>query len=185
VRRGVRFGVVLVMLVAAVTVLRVFIVSPYYIPSESMEPTLHGCTGCDNDRVLVNKISYDLHSIHVGDIVVFDRPKSAVDVKDKVLIKRVVAVGGDQVAISDGHVYVNDKKQSESYLKPTKACPTQTTSPKPGGPTSWTIPRHDIFVLGDNRCDSVDSRYFGPVPDSLVVGRAFAIIWPLSRVRLL
>jgi signal peptidase I len=181
VRSSIRFGVIAVVIVLAVLVLRVWVVSPYYIPSESMEPTLHGCAGCTNDRVLVDKISYDLHSIHASDIVVFNRPKTAgPEITDKVLIKRVVALGGDEVAIKNGHVFVNNQQLREPYVKSTQQCPHQTTLPH-GTTSRWLVPSHDVFVLGDNRCDSEDSRYFGPIADSSVIGRAFIIYWPLSH----
>ena len=184
-RRALRYLVVAVVLVAAVIVLRVYIVSPYYIPSESMEPTLHGCSGCSNDRVLVDKLSYRLHAIHDGDIVVFHRPKSAgPEITDKVLIKRVIAVGGETVSIRDGHVYRDDKLLKESYVQKTDQCQQQSTEAH-GSTSTWTIPHNQVFVLGDNRCDSEDSRYFGPIPDSSVIGRAFLIIWPVGHIKFL
>ena len=80
--------------VVAALLLRTFVVEPYYVPSESMEPTLHGCTGCNDDHVLVEKLSYHFHDPQPGDIVVFNRP-STWKVPDKVLIKRVIGVPGD------------------------------------------------------------------------------------------
>jgi signal peptidase I len=177
-----RLGVVVAIIVAAVLVLRTWIVSPYYIPSESMEPTLHGCGGCNNDRVLVEKISYDVGSIHTGDIVVFNRPKTAgPEITDKVLIKRVIGVGGDQIAVRGGHVFVNSRLLQEPYVKTTPQCRHQSTQPLTAT-SHWIVPSGDVFVLGDNRCDSIDSRVFGPIPDSSVIGRAFMIYWPFHRI---
>lgn len=163
---------------------RTFFLQTFWIPSPSMSPTL-----IENDRVLVNKLSYRLHDVNRGDVVVFERPKNeqgAGSIKD--LIKRVVGVGGDKVSIRDGAVYVNDRKLDESYVQGLQtlydgAC----TSPEvnlDGLATQdgWTVPEGHLFVMGDNRTNSHDGRCFGPIDEDLVVGRAFVIIWPLSRV---
>jgi signal peptidase I len=178
-RSTVRIGSVVVIAVLVAVLLRAFVVQSFYIPSQSMEPTLHGCPRCDDDRVLVDKISYRIHSIHDGDIVVFHRPPLA-ETTDKILIKRVVAVGGDQVELRGGHLLRNGKELVEPYVN--KACGPRPDTPL-NGTTRWTVPRGDVFVMGDNRCDSEDSRQFGPITDSSVIGRAFAIVWPLSRLR--
>ena len=134
--------------------------------------------------VLVNKLSYRLHDVHRGDVVVFDRvtTNGGVVAHDD-LIKRVIAVGGDTVSISQCNVIVNGKKIDESYL-----------DAKSGGSQNLvdrcrvvdlkeqTIPKDKIFVMGDNRAESFDSRSFGPIDKDLIVGRAFAIVWPLSKL---
>ncbi len=167
----------IVVVVAAALTTRAYVVSPVYIPSESMEPALHGCTGCTDDHVLVDKFSYRFHQPHPGDIVVFDRPKNFPSA-DKQLVKRVVAVAGDEVALRNGLVYVNGDRLTENYLN--KACGPRPSTPETGT-SHWTVPDNDLFVMGDNRCNSADSRTFGPIPISSVIGRAFLIIWPLSR----
>jgi signal peptidase I len=152
--------------------LRLFVVESFWIPSPSMEPTLHGCHGCNNDRVLVDKVSYRLHPIRRGDVIVFDRPKGVVD-PDKYLIKRVIGIPGDTVSGHDGKVWIGTRPLSEAYL-----------NPKCGPPLSFgatTVPPGKVFVLGDNRCDSFDSRLFGSIPTSTVIGRAFLVIWPISH----
>jgi len=185
-RRSILIRSAIVVVVAAVVaiLLRAFVVQPYYIPSESMEPTLHGCSGCSEDHVLVDKVTYRFASIKAGDIVVFNRPKNA-DVADKVLIKRVVATAGQKVQLRrdasgqwDGKVYVNGLSLEEGYVN--KKCGARPTLPLTST-TTWVIPKDHVFVMGDNRCDSIDSRTFGPITDSSVIGRAFLIIWPLSR----
>jgi signal peptidase I len=152
--------------------LRLFVVESFWIPSPSMEPTLHGCHGCNNDRVLVDKVSYRLHPIRRGDVVVFDRPKEVVD-PDKYLIKRVIGIPGDTVSGHDGKVWIDNRPLSEPYLN------SKCGRPPPFRAT--TVPPGRVFVLGDNRCDSFDSRLFGSIPTSTVVGRAFLVIWPISR----
>jgi signal peptidase I len=168
--------------VVTAVLLRAYVVSPYYIPSASMEPTLHGCSGCNNDHVLVDKLSYRMHDVHRGDVVVFHRPDTW-QVPEKTLIKRVVGLPGDRLAVRDGKVYVNGLQLQESYLN--ADCPPMTSlSEDPGSPvrTYGPVPPGDLYVMGDNRCDSADSRAFGPVPTSDVIGRAFVIIWPLGRI---
>lgn len=156
--------------------LRAFVVEPFWIPSESMEPTLHGCSGCDNDRLLVDRLSYRLHAVHRGDVVVFHRPPQ-IPTAEKVLIKRVIGLPGETVSGHDGKVWIGSRPLEEPYV-----------NPKCGGATTYdfgpkTIPSGEYFVMGDNRCDSTDSRYFGPIPRSSIIGRAFLIIWPIGRIR--
>jgi signal peptidase I len=153
--------------------LRTFVVEPFWIPSESMEPTLHGCSGCDNDRLLVDRLSYHLHPVHRGDVVVFHRPPG-VNAAEKVLIKRVIGLPGETVSGHDGKVWIGSRLLQESYVN--RACHgTADFSPV-------TVPSGRYFVMGDNRCDSTDSRIFGAIPGSSIIGRAFLIIWPLGRI---
>jgi signal peptidase I len=164
-----------IILVAALTVaivVKTFLIQAFYIPSGSMEPTLK-----PGDRVLVNKLSYDLHSIHRGDIVVFKRPPSEADdptIKD--LIKRVIGLPGDQIEGRDGLVYINGQLLKEPYLPRG----TVTTSLP-----LMTVPAGQYFVMGDNRGNSKDSRFIGPIAGHLIVGRAFVRVWPLSGLGLL
>ena len=119
----------------------------------------------------------------MGDIVVFHRPPAAVGITDDVLIKRVVAVGGDTITLRKDRVYINGLPDDENYLNyPYLAqhCPGQIAKPLTGT-SSWKVPAGDVFVMGDNRCNSDDSRYFGPITTSSIIGRAILIIWPLSR----
>jgi signal peptidase I len=168
--------VIVVVATTAALLLRAFVVAPYFIPSASMEPTLHGCSGCNNDRVLVNKLSYRIHSIHRGDVVVFHRPKTW-QVSDKVLIKRVIGLPGEVLTTRKGIVYVDGLELAEPYLD--RHCPSGTV----GLPAkSVTVPPDTAFVMGDNRCDSSDSRRFGAIPESSVIGRAFVTIWPFGRM---
>jgi signal peptidase I len=165
-------GIVVVALLAAFLI-KTFLIQAFYIPSPSMVPTLQV-----RDRVLVNKLSYDLHPIHRGDIVVFKRPpgEGASDPTIKDLIKRVIGLPGDVLEARNGQVYVNDHPLREPYL--------------PAGAVTLNLPRMTVppgqyFVMGDNRLDSKDSRSFGPIPKSLIVGRAFIKVWPLSSIEFL
>ena len=173
VRSAVEWGAVIVGALVVALVVKTFLFQAFYIPSASMEPTLR-----QGDRVLVNKLSYDLHDIHRGDIVVFELPPAKIGpdgIKD--LIKRVIGLPGETIETRDGIVYINDKKIDEPYL------PKGVTTNKPPIPRQ-VVPDGHIFVMGDNRDNSADSRYAtrGPIPIDTVVGRAFVQVWPPSRV---
>jgi len=151
-------------------VVKTFLFQAFFIPSPSMVPTLEV-----HDRVLVNKLSYKLHGINRGDVVVFERPPNdAGTIRD--LIKRVVAVEGDTVETRGDTLYVNDQPVREPYLK---------TSSIGSAVSRRTIPANQVFVMGDNRTNSSDSRVFGPIEEDAVIGRAFVKIWPLGSLRLL
>jgi signal peptidase I len=153
--------------------LRTFVVQPFWIPSQSMEPTLHGCPTCDPDRLLVDKLSYRLHAVHRGDVVVFSRPPRA-PTTDADLVKRVIGLPGDMLRATNGVVYVDNRALKEPYI------PADCDGTRDFGPL--LVPPGDVFVMGDNRCDSLDSRVFGPISESSIVGRAFVIVWPLPRI---
>jgi signal peptidase I len=162
--------VLVVVAVVIAVVVRAFVFQAFYIPSESMVPTLQV-----GDRVLVNKLSYRLHDPRRGDVVVFRAPPAAAagDVKD--LVKRVVGLPGDRIEGRDGRVYVNGRRIREPYL------PSEVRS-RDFGPVA--VPPDTYYVLGDNRPFSKDSTFFGPVRRSDIVGRVFVRIWPLTRFRL-
>jgi len=150
---------------ALATLIRTYIVQPYWIPSGSMVPTIE-----ISERVLANKFIYRFSDPEPGDIVVFDDPTGTVPT----LIKRVIATEGQTVDIVDDKVYVNGKPLDEPYTygKPSEPGPV---------PLPVTIPKDHVWVMGDNRTNSADSRFFGPVPLSSVHGRAVLRIWPLDR----
>jgi signal peptidase I len=157
-------------------VVKTFLIQAFYIPSASMEPTLD-----IRDRILVNKLSYRIHDIHRGDIVVFERPDCAVrDPAIKDLVKRVVGLPGDTVEGRRGGVIVNGHRLDESYLPA-----GQTTSDF--GPVE--VPPGKLWLMGDNRENSSDSRVLcgGPtfIDEDSVVGRAFVRVFPVTRLGLL
>lgn len=178
-RKSIEWILVVAGAIAVALLIKTFVLQAFFIPSESMVPTL-----AVGDRVLVNKLSYHLHDVNRGDVVVFERPDGETEaVKD--LIKRVIGLPGDTIVFKDGKVMVNGQFLSEPYL------PAGTvTVPGPGNPSypykctvddPCKIPEGSIWVMGDNRPNSKDSRYFGPIPESKIVGRAFVVVWPLSR----
>lgn len=167
--------VVLVLLVGAFSVLvvRPFVAEPFYIPSASMEPTLHGCDGCVPDRVLVDKLSYRFRDPQRGEVVVFDRPANLSVAEDR-LIKRVIGLPGETVSGHDGAVWIGDRRLDEPYVN--ADCKGTADF------AAATVPPGRVFVMGDNRCNSLDSRVFGPIEESTIVGRAFLVIWPVGRL---
>jgi signal peptidase I len=171
-KRNIRdLTIIIVIAIIFGIVIRGFVFESYYIPSGSMIPTLP-----IGDRVLVNKLAYDFHPVHIGDIIVFrtppdDRSNPAI----KNLVKRVVGLPGDTVWSANGKLYVNGKPLAEPYLPPG----TITT-----GVPKTKIPPGHLWVMGDNRQNSEDSRYFGPISEKLIVGRVFVRYWPLSNFKL-
>jgi signal peptidase I len=179
--------------------IQAFLVKPYRIPSPSMVPTLEV-----GQRVLVNRIGNRFGDPQVGDIVVFHPPSGARDGRDvcgdpdagrdterpcdkpaggpaldETYIKRVVAGPGDKIAIENGHVILNGKRQDESFIN---ECGV-------GGDCTFmdpvTVPAGHWFMMGDNRGESDDSRFWGPVPRDEIIGGAFATYWPPNRIGLL
>jgi signal peptidase I len=155
--------------------IKAFLVQAFYIPSESMVPTLQ-----IGDRVLVNKLSYDLHDVHRGDLVVFERPEGETDESVKDLIKRVVGLPGDKIVIKNNSVYVNGEQLDEGYLPDGTLTKQGRLSCEDANPCA--VPDDSIWVMGDNREHSYDSRYFGPIRENTIVGRAFFRIWPLTSI---
>ena len=226
-----------VLAIGIAIVVKTFVVQPFYIPSDSMEQTLHGCTGCHGDRILVNKLIYDFRDPHPGDIVVFHAPRGwndeplvrppsnpllrafrgfgqligFVPPDGQILVKRVIAVGGQTVkGDARGRVYISSHGPKGPYrrlVEPYVYAPkSQWQGPNhmedPFGPV--TVPKGRLWVMGDHRTDSADSRFHcildGPestsqdrhcnpeastVPVSDVIGKAFVIAWPPSRWRTL
>lgn len=175
--------------------IQAFIVKPYRIPSGSMKPTL-----TEGQRVLVNRIGMRLNGPHVGEIVVFHPPKEAdnevcgptphtvspggapcsrsVPEEDTAtnFIKRIVAGPGDVIYIKEGHVYRNGKRESDSYISECGGV-SECDFPKP-----IRIPAGHWFMMGDNRGESDDSRFWGPVPTKWIIGGAIATYWPPDRI---
>ena len=163
------FSLIAIALVLAFLI-RTFIAEPRYIPSDSMVPTL--LTG---DRLVVEKVSYYFHPAKFGDIVVFQPPEELQNrgyLKNQAFIKRVIGESENIVNINKGKVYLNGQALEEDYI----AEPANQPFPP------VKVPPDNLFVMGDNRNDSNDSRYWGFLPNKNVIGRAVFRFWPLSRI---
>jgi signal peptidase I len=197
IRRGRVFQGVFTVAVALVLALSVqaYAVKPYRIPSESMLPTLKV-----GDRVVADRFSHRMGSIPtVGQIIIFTPPAGATEVPARcgvpdvsgracpaatpqkgttAFVKRVVAVGGDTIRILDGHVIRNGKRERDGYIRACGASDGCTL------PAPITIPRGSVFLMGDNRGNSDDSRFWGPIPTDWIIGEALVRYWPPDRLGL-
>jgi signal peptidase I len=151
--------------------IRTFVAEARYIPSSSMEKTL-----LINDRLIIEKIAYHFKQPQRGDVIVFSTDDISKlqeeNFKNEAFIKRVIGLPGDTVSVSDGIVYVNQKPLQEKYIAEK---PNQDFGPV-------TVPPNHYFVMGDNRNNSYDSRFWGFVPKRDIIGRAIFRFWPLDRL---
>ena len=173
---------IIVLVVALVVALgiRTYVLQQFYISGPSMETTLY-----QPNRVLVNKLSYRLHDVNRGDVVVFDRVTSNGEtIQHDDLIKRVIGLPGEKISISKCVVYVNKVALKEPYLD-SRDTEQEDLNERCRQPemAELVVPAKQVFVLGDNRPQSMDSRMFGSVDEDRIVGRAFVVLWPLSRWR--
>ncbi|MEQ8841393.1 MAG: signal peptidase I [Acidimicrobiales bacterium] len=160
-------------------VIKAFLLQAFYIPSASMEPTLH-----EDDRVLVNKLSYRVGDVQRGDVIVFEKPEGAGGEIDD-FIKRVVGLPGETVSFSDGSVFIDGERLTESYVEGAQSNPGPVIEGCDNAPAladTCQVPDGMVFVMGDNRLASQDSRYFGPIDQDSIVGRAFMKVWPLGDI---
>jgi signal peptidase I len=194
-RTVIEWAVLVAVAVVIAIVIKTFLFQAFYIPSASMEPTLDV-----GDRVLVNKLSYDLHDLHRGDIVVFRKDPNPLwksagsDVTD--LVKRVIALPGETLTQCEaGRLCIDGKLLKETYLPRGRTTTLYKQPTTNGQPTEFMrgcakdspigackVPAGDVFVMGDNRDNSSDSRDHGPIKESSIVGRVFVRIWPLNRL---
>lgn len=173
----------------AVWVIQALFAKPFTIPSESMLPTME-----IGDHVFADRLTYRFRSPQNGDIVVFHPPKGAASATcsqknidgfcvqpgptdDSIyFVKRIVGVGGDRIQLREGHLFRNGKAVNEPYIRPCS-----------GSGCTWahplTVPKGTYFMMGDNRGDSLDSRYWGPIPQSAMIGVVRARYWPINRLQ--
>ena len=188
---------VIVSALVVALLIKAFVLQAFWIPSPSMETTVN-----QGDRILVNKLSYRLHDVRRGDLVVFKKPQGVSgDTED--LIKRAIALPGETIEVrDDGRIYIWGAGETpgdallldEPYLDPQNArlsAPSSTDSlirdiwdeqcvNQPRNPGRCTLGENQYFMMGDNRNSSSDSRTFGPITEELIVGRAFLRIWPIG-----
>ncbi len=180
----VQWPVIAVVAVLATVALRTWVLETYKIPTGSMEPTIH-----IDDRILVDKLASG--GAHLGDIVVFRRTPADDDPGVNDLIKRVIGLPGQTLQSGPhGEILVNGKVLEQPWVSTVALEAPQPTICDPAPAFSHTdcvgavlhLPADEYYVMGDNRSDSDDSRYWGPVPGNLIIGRAWLRIWPLSRL---
>ena len=165
------WGLVVIIAIGAAVLMKLFVVQQFYVSGTSMITTLH-----NYDRVLVNKLSYELHDPNRGDVVVLEESQGAAVNRD--LIKRVIALPGETIEMKDCVVKIDGRVLVEPYLDPNVVTPNNC-GPDIDPPV--TVAKHHVFVMGDNRPGSGDSRGgLGPVDYDQIVGRAFVVIWPKS-----
>ena len=166
------WSLIIVIAVLASLLVRTFVFQTFYIPSASMNPTLW-----QGDRIVVNKLSVDFGTINIGDIVVFKAPPDVARLcHDHVtdLVKRVIGVPGDHLSSKGNTIYVNGKPLDQKWsVYPTIGSPISPT----------TVPAGRYFMMGDNHAESCDSRTWGTVPRSDLIGKVFVRIWPLRSVK--
>ena len=167
---------------AVAIVIRVFLLQQFYISGPSMETTMFS-----DNRVLVNKLAYRLGEIDRGDVVVFDRAiPNGNEIQHDDLIKRVIALGGETVSISKCVVFIDGVELPEPYLPKRD---TEMTDPADRCSTvdmeAIVLETDEIFLMGDNRPQSFDSRMFGPIKKELIIGQAFVLLWPLGEFKIL
>ena len=162
------WGISIVAAVVMALLIRTFIVELYIVDGPSMRPTLQ-----HEERLVVSKFIYKIRNPEKGEILIFRYPRDP----SRDFIKRVIAVGGDTIEIKEGHVYVNDQMLKEDYILEK----TRTEYPK------VTVPEGTVFVMGDNRNNSDDSRFadVGFVPLDLIKGKAMLVFWPLDKLQTL
>jgi signal peptidase I len=163
----------LVLTLIIFVVIQNFVAQPYKVQQQSMERTLE-----PEQYVLVDKLTPRFDEYKRGDIVVFKPPPDWGE-DETPFIKRVIGEGGDTIDIRDGHVFVNEVQLDEPYVYAEDDGTPQATDASPGQ-TTWTIPAGEVFLMGDHRSNSADSRTFGPIEVDQVIGRAWLRYWPLD-----
>jgi signal peptidase I len=159
------YFIAIVSAVIVAVLIRIFIFEPFIVPTPSMEPTL-----MVGDKVIINKLAYKFGDIENGDIIAFHSTIEG----EKELVKRAIAVEGDKIVLtSDGEIFVNDERLSEDYVQPGQELSYLNQE--------FIVGPGEIFVMGDNRNNSFDSRFFGMIPEENVFGEFLIVYWPPSR----
>lgn len=166
--------ITIVAILAASYLLRTFVFQSYEIPSASMEETI--MTG---DLLIGEKVSYRFSSPEAGQIVTFEDP----EIPSRILIKRIIATEGQTVDLRDGNVYIDGERQFESYTDGKPSYPLPNSKADITYP--YTVPAGHVWVMGDNRTNSQDSRYFGAIPVSSISSKAVLVYWPIDQFGLL
>lgn len=174
-RRFFSFIVMIVVVLGCAFLLRNYVCEPFEVPSASMEDTI--MTG---DYIFAEKVSYHFNDPQQGDIAVFSDPQ----IPSRTLVKRVIATEGQTVNLIDGKVYVDGVALNEPYTNGQPSYPLSSVGSVDIS-YPYTVPEGYVWMMGDNRTNSLDSRYFGPIDVDTVYGKAVLIYWPLNEIGLL
>ena len=158
------YVIIVLAAVVSATLIRIYILEPFIVPTPSMEPML-----VVGDKVIINKLAYKFGSVKRGDIIAFHSP-----LEEKDLVKRAIAIEGDEITLTtEGEIFINGEKIVEDYLPSDQDIfyINQTVN----------VGKNELFVMGDNRNNSFDSRFFGTIPEDDVFGEFVIIYWPPSR----
>jgi len=166
------YALVLVIAIFVAVAIRYLVFDMYEVPTGSMSPTIE-----IGDHVLAEKITLHFSSVSKGDIVFFDDPEE----EGRILVKRVIAISGQTVTLRDGMVFIEGQGLFEPYTHGESTYPLDVVDQTLNVDFPYTVPEGYIWVLGDNRENSLDSRIFGAVPDNAILARALFIIWPFER----
>ncbi len=187
-RSALDWALTLVFAVLIVLALKAWVFNPYRIPSASMEPTLHcgrpgeDCEAGSSDRVLANRFIYHFRNPKRGEIVVFNAPaRAALICESGVFVKRIIGVPGDRWEERHGYVYIDGKRLQEPYVKQDRR-DTESLQLSDLLPGATVIPKDKYLMMGDNRRQSCDSRRWGLVQRSALIGEVFLTYWPLGRI---
>jgi signal peptidase I len=171
------YGAAAIVAVAIAFAVQAFVVKPFVIPTPSMANTVQA-----GDRVLIDRVTYHLRDVHRGDVIAFDGHGPIP------LLKRVVGLPGDTLTIRSDRLYVNGQPSPESFVRRVGGVP-EPTEPGPDASQAWSlarpfrVPPGMYFVMGDNRSNSADSRYWGLVSREQIIGRGLAVYWPPAELR--
>lgn len=159
------FEVVKVVLISLAIILpvRLFLVQPFYVEGASMEPNFY-----QNEYLIIDEISYRFNEPQRGEVIIFKSPQG----DRSYFIKRVIGLPGEKIEVKDGHVFINGSKLEEKYISNFSTEDHQEI----------TVNQAEYFVMGDNRINSMDSRQFGPIKDSSIIGRVWIRGWPINRL---
>jgi len=172
-RTALEFAIALMVALGLTWVLKTFVVEPYEVPTGSMETTI-----MVGDKLLAEKVSLNFNPVQRGDIIVFADKV----LPGRVLVKRVIATGGQVVDFDDGHVIVDGFPLYEPYVNGAMTYPLEQHFENMDIKYPYTVPEGHVWVMGDNRENSADSRYFGSITESSIYGRALMVFWPLEDI---
>jgi len=166
---------VVIISLAIIVPVRYFLIQPFYVKGASMEPSFH-----DHEYLIINEIVYRFQDPQRGDIVVFRYPKDP----SQYFIKRIIGLPGEKIKIKDNNIYVYNDQYPEGNILNEDIYLLEDEEVPNWGKTEFILEEDEYFVMGDNREASLDSRKFGPVPERLIIGKAWVRGWPFDKIKI-